>query len=77
MTEHEFRQVGRAGLSDPGDTRLQAAVVKRALDRRFRGEMTYRRKDGTRFEGEVTSVVLDDGGHAFVIVRDITERICG
>jgi PAS domain S-box-containing protein len=76
-TEEEIRQLGRSGLVDTTDPRLQAALEERARTGRFRGELTFIRKDGTRFEGEVsTNLFYDKNGQprTILVVRDITER---
>jgi signal transduction histidine kinase len=49
-------------------------VGKRARNGRFFGELTYRRKDGTKFPAETSSVIMDDGTSSFVLLRDISER---
>jgi PAS domain S-box-containing protein len=75
MTEEELCRVGRAGVIAPDETRLAAAMEERARTGKFRSELTFVRKDGTRFDGEVSSVLV--GGvpaRSFVVVRDITER---
>jgi PAS domain S-box-containing protein len=75
MTEEELCRVGRAGVVAPDETRLAAAIEERARTGRFRAELTFVRKDGTRFDGEVSSVIV--GGipaRSFVVIRDITER---
>lgn len=75
MTEEEICRAGRQGLVDPAETRLAPLIEERARCGRARGVLTYVRKDGGRFEGEFVSVVLDPQGRAFVIIRDITERV--
>ena len=73
MTEREICGAGRSGLIVEDD-RLRAALETRRLTGRTQNELTFVRKDGSRFEGEAGSVVLEEDGRAFVIVRDITER---
>ena len=74
MTEQEICMAGRDQLV-LDDERLRAALKQRRLTGRTQGQLTFIRKDGSRFEGDVGSVTLDEDGRAFVIVRDITERI--
>jgi PAS domain S-box-containing protein len=74
MTEEEIIQAGRDGLVDPSDPRLEAILEERARSGKVHGELRFVRKDGTTFEGEGSSVILEDGTKAFVIVKDITER---
>ncbi len=76
-TEAEICQVGRAGLVDVTDPRLAAALEERARTGKFRGELTFVRKDGTKFPGEVaTAVYRDRHGdlRTSMTLRDITVR---
>ena len=74
MSEREICEKGRAGVIAPEDPRVGSAVETRVSERRVHAELTFVRKDGSRFEGDVTSMALDEAGDAFVVVRDITER---
>ena len=74
MSVQEICRRGRVGLIDTHDPRLRAGIERRRLAGHARGELTFIRGDGSTFEGDVSSVVVDDGGRAFVIVRDITEQ---
>lgn len=76
-TEAEIKQIGRSGVVDNTDPRLSTALEERAMKGNFRGELTFVRKDGTRFPGEVsTAVFTDKQGHdkTSMVIRDITER---
>lgn len=64
-------------LVDPSDTRLQSLLEERERTGRFRGELFYKRKDGSTFLGEVSSAFYQDHSgktKAAVIIRDITDR---
>jgi two-component system, NarL family, sensor histidine kinase UhpB len=74
MTEEELVRAGQSGIIDPADRRFTSAVGKRARNGRFFGELTYRRKDGTKFPAETSSVIMDDGTSSFFLLRDISER---
>ena len=74
MSEMEICAVGREGLIDRTDPNHQKFLEERKSTGKARGELIYRRKDGSRFIGDATSVILDGNTSAFVIVRDITER---
>jgi PAS domain S-box-containing protein len=75
MSTEELCRVGRPGISDPEDPRHAAAVAERARTGKIRAELSYVRKDGTKFTGEVSSVIVGGKGlQSFVSVRDITER---
>ncbi|HXV79787.1 MAG TPA: GAF domain-containing protein, partial [Candidatus Binatia bacterium] len=76
-SEEEIRAIGRFGLVDPADGRLQSLLEERERTGRFRGELFYRRKDGSTFLGEVSSAFYSDvsgATKAAVIIRDVTER---
>jgi len=76
-TEDEIIRGGRGGVVDLSDPSLPAAITERERTGRFKGELTFIRKDGTRFPGEITSCVFTDrDGHTrtSMIIRDITER---
>lgn len=59
-TEEDIRRAGRSGLMDLSDPRLPAALEERKQTGRFRGELTFVRKDGSKFEGEISSVIFTD-----------------
>lgn len=76
-TEREICEIGRAGLVDPTDPKLQVLLKEREESGSFKGELTFRRKDGSIFLGEVSSAFYYDAAgakKASVIIRDITER---
>ncbi|HOI14795.1 MAG TPA: PAS domain S-box protein [Geobacteraceae bacterium] len=74
MSEKEICAVGREGLIDPADPNHQKFFEERKLTGKAYGELLYRRKDGSSFIGDATSVIVDGGASAFVIVRDITQK---
>ncbi|MBZ4420253.1 PAS domain S-box protein [Myxococcus sp. RHSTA-1-4] len=76
-TEEELRGLAREDLTDPSDPRLQAAIEERCRSGRFRGELTMKRKDGTRFPVEVSSALFRDeqgAEWASMFIRDISHR---
>ena len=76
-TEDEIVRLGRAGIIDPTDPRLPVALQERERTGRFEGELTFIRKDGTWFPGEITTSVFTDRNNrkrTSMIFRDITER---
>ncbi len=79
MTGEEMIRGGRDAIMDPSDPdpRLAAALEERNRTGRFQGELTFRRKDGTVFPGEVASAVFRDMSGAVrttMIIRDVTDR---
>jgi len=78
MSEREIREAGRNGLVDVDDPRLTAALEERRRTGRFSGELTFIRKGGGRFRGEVTTTLYtDDAGRerTSMNIRDITDRV--
>jgi len=76
-TEEEIKKVGRDGVVDNSDPRLAVALEKRAQKGHFRGELTFVRKDGTKFPGEIsTTIFTDEQGNkrSSMVIRDITKR---
>jgi diguanylate cyclase (GGDEF)-like protein/PAS domain S-box-containing protein len=74
-TEEELCALGRAGVVDPADPHLAAAVATRERTGQFKGELRFRRADGTTFPGDVSSAVFTDReGHrrTSMIIRDIS-----
>ena len=77
MTKEEIIRTGRSGVVDRSDPRLQPALEERARTGKFKGELNYRRKDGTIFPGEVSTAFFNDRNglvKTSMIIRDITER---
>jgi len=77
MTEQEICAAGRFGIVDPDDPRVQLLIKERRRTGRVKGELTLVRKDGSKFEAELTSAIFNDAfGHnrTSMIVRDITDR---
>jgi PAS domain S-box-containing protein len=77
MSESEFRARGRSGIVDPDDARRSALLAQRDAAGSASGVVSFVRKDGSRFEGEVTTTRYEnEGGEHFghVILRDVTER---
>jgi len=77
-TEEEFCLGGRDPLLDYSDERVGKAILEREQKGYFLSEMTYRRKDGTKFIGEGSSRVFSDrngGQFASIIIRDNSSRV--
>ncbi|MBN2158765.1 MAG: PAS domain S-box protein [Spirochaetes bacterium] len=76
-SEDEICKLGRSGIVDTSDLRLQHAIEERDRTGRFSGEMNCIRKDGTPFPCEVSSAMFKDNEgkvKTSMIIRDITER---
>jgi PAS domain S-box-containing protein len=76
MTEAEICRAGRFGLVDPSDARVEILIEERARNGRAKGEVTFMRKDGTRFPGEITSIVFvsaSGGKRTSMMIRDLSE----
>ena len=76
-SEEEIRQAGRNGIVDAGDPRLQPILEERARSGKAHGELRARRKDGSTFPIEVSSVVFKDTNgdlRTTLALRDISKR---
>lgn len=76
-TEAEIIQGGRSGLVDKLDPRLEAALEERSKTGIFKGELTFMRKDGQKFPGELTTTLyyISEGKlRSSMIIRDVTQR---
>jgi PAS domain S-box-containing protein len=76
-SREELKQLGRTGVVDITDPRLPEALEERQRTGKFRGELTLVRKDGTKFEGEIFTVLFKDKdglNRTHMAIRDITER---
>ena len=76
-TQNELCKLGRSGIVDTNDPNLVIMLDERGREGRFRGELTFIKKDGSKFPGEIsTNVFKDKNGvvDTFMIIRDITRR---
>ncbi|HEY9124554.1 MAG TPA: PAS domain S-box protein, partial [Bacteroidales bacterium] len=76
-SEEEICRLGREGLVDTSDPKVQAAIEERARTGWFKGELTFIRKDNTKFLADVTSAIFKDKEgqeKTSMIIRDITEQ---
>jgi two-component system, cell cycle sensor histidine kinase and response regulator CckA len=76
-SEEEIKSIGRNGIVDNTDPRLTAALEERSRTGKFAGILTFIRKDGSKFPGELSTTVFKDTKgllRAGMVIRDITER---
>ncbi len=74
-TEEELCGLGRSGVVDINDTRLEAALKERSRTGKIRTELNFIRGDGSVFPTECTSsIFVDDNGNIWtvIILRDIS-----
>ena len=77
LTEEEICQGGRNKLLDVTDPQLKKLLDHRARFGSAKGELTFIKKDGSRFPGEVSSTIFaDEYGkeRTSIIISDISER---
>jgi PAS domain S-box-containing protein len=77
MSEEELVRIGRRGVIDTSDSRLAPALEERDRTGKFRGELTFVRKDGTIFEGEISSALFTERHgqlRTSMVIRDISDR---
>jgi PAS domain S-box-containing protein len=73
----EIRAVGRNGLVDVSDPRLQTALEERAQAGGASAEITMVRANGEKFPVDITSTIFTDMNgqqKTSMIIRDVTER---
>ncbi len=73
----EIKRLGRQGLVDETDLRLDIALNERTVKGRSRAEITMIRANGEKFPVEITSkIFIDADGRqkTSMIIRDITNR---
>jgi PAS domain S-box-containing protein len=76
-SQAEMCTLGRPAILDPDDPQLLALLAERDRSGAFRGELLFKRKDGSRFPGEISSAFyLDRSGRklASVTIRDVSHR---
>ncbi len=76
-TREEIIAAGREGLMDTSDPRLAVLIEERQRTGKAHGELGGRRRDGSIFPVEVSSVVFhnpEGEPRTCMIIRDISER---
>lgn len=76
-TREEILAIGRDGLIDASDPRLPALLEQRRLTGKAHGELIGRRRDGSLFPVEFSSVVFknpEGEARTCLIIRDISGR---
>ncbi|MBE0392438.1 Blue-light-activated protein [Flavobacterium sp. PL0002] len=76
MTQEEMYKLGGFRLVDHTDPRLQLYLEERNITGRANGELKFKRKDGSSFPCEITSVVfksLEGNEMTFTAIKDLTE----
>lgn len=74
-TEEEIIKIGREGLIDTSDLRLTDLLEERMRNKKVKGELNFRRKDGSIFPCEMSSTIFaDNSGNILssIIIRDIS-----
>jgi PAS domain S-box-containing protein len=75
-TETDICRLGRSGLVDGRDARVNVLFQERAEKGYAVGEMTMVRADGTCFPAQVASVVFEtaEGTRTSMVIQDLSER---
>ncbi len=76
-TEAELQTGGRGLVIDRNDPRLPGLLAERQRTGRARGELTFIRRNGTPFEGELSSAIFiipNGQSQTSMFIRDITAR---
>jgi len=76
-TAAEFGQINHLDLVDREDPRLAPSLAQRTRTGHFHGVLTLIRKDGARFQGEISSTEFRNAhgdAQISVFIQDVTER---
>lgn len=77
MNEAEICRIGRKGIIDLSDPRLPNLLEERIKTGRAKGVISFIKKDGTKFDCEVSSVVFNDSEgneRTSLFIRDLAEQ---
>lgn len=75
--ESELCKLGRGGVLDVTDPRLEQALAERSRTGIFRGELNFVHKDGSVFPAEIISTLQSDAQgrqRTSIYIRDISQR---
>ncbi|MDD4102148.1 MAG: response regulator [Kiritimatiellae bacterium] len=75
--EQEIMRCGRDCIVDTTDPRLSQALEERVRTGRFRGELNFKRSDGTVFPAEVACMVFKPNAslnYSCMVIRDMSEH---
>ena len=78
MTEKEICKTGRNGLVDNKDERLLALLEERIQHSKAKGKIFMLRKNGEKFQAEISSSVFSDHNNnvrTCMIIRDISSQL--
>ena len=76
-TADELRRLGRAGIIDPHDPRVPAAIAERRRTGRFIGEINFLRTTGEAFTAELSSAIFRTASGdelSTMVIRDVSAR---
>ena len=75
-TEEEIYEVSWKGLVDNNDPQLPVFFAELSHSGKALSELTFEKKDGSKFSGEISTSFVDENRNAqsISVVRDITER---
>ena len=77
MNNEEFCFTGRDGIMDTSDTRFKTYIDEMSENGRYKGNLTFLKKGGIRFQAELSSsAFLTKEGHerGSIVIRDLTEQ---
>ena len=78
MTEQEICHAGRKGLVITEEKAFSKIMEERLKKGKVKGELTFRRKDGSIFLGEISSAIFNHSAgtnRTSMIIRDVSERV--
>ncbi len=78
MSEEEICKAGRNGLVVTDDPAVEKSILERNKNGNVKSQLTFRRKNGSFFQGELSSAIFQDSygnKRTSMIIRDISERV--
>jgi len=76
-SKEEMRKAGRDRIIDTNDSRFTDILDERKRTGSVKGELTFIKKDSTRFPGEISSVIFKDSEgneRTSMVIRDLTAK---
>lgn len=76
-TEEDLCKLGRSGLVDNSDPKVTKLLEERKRKGYAAGELTFIKKDGSKFQAELSSVIFKDKDgkeRTSMVIRDLTEQ---
>jgi len=77
MTQEDICEKGKSALVEMGDSRFEALLEEMTRTGRAKGELTFIKKGGERFQGELSIAIFknkEGQERSSLVIRDLTEQ---